>query len=62
MTFIIFFFQGETQYEDWKFDKQSNIVEVIEEFPSLKVSMLMVLSQMPLLQPVRFNNIVESPK
>ena len=55
VRFCFFFcYQGETLYEDWKYEKQPNIVEVIEEFPSLKVSALLLLTQLPLLQPVRF--------
>lgn len=44
--------QGDTSYENWKYDKQANIVEVLEEFPSLKVNAELLLTQLPLLQPV----------
>ncbi|XP_031553421.1 nitric oxide synthase, brain-like isoform X2 [Actinia tenebrosa] len=51
--------KGDTSYENWKYDKQANIVEVLEEFPSLKVNAELLLTQLPLLQP-RFYSISSS--
>lgn len=45
--------QGSSIYEDWKFFNFPNIVEVIEEFPSVKVDVMLILAQLPLLQSVR---------
>ncbi|KAK3750619.1 hypothetical protein QZH41_003100 [Actinostola sp. cb2023] len=51
--------QGDNSYENWRYDKQSNIVEVLDEFPSLKVNAALLLTQLPLLQP-RFYSISSS--
>ncbi|EDV29131.1 uncharacterized protein TRIADDRAFT_18893, partial [Trichoplax adhaerens] len=53
--------RGSQKYEDWKFEKCPHIIEVIEEFPSLKVSPLLLLTQLPLLQQ-RYYSISSSPK
>lgn len=46
------FLQGSNTYEDWKYDRYPNIVEVLEEFPSVKVDVMLLLTQLPLLQSV----------
>ncbi|XP_032236183.1 nitric oxide synthase, brain isoform X2 [Nematostella vectensis] len=51
--------KGDNHYDDWKYEKQSNIVEVLEEFPSVNVEAEMLLTQLPLLQP-RFYSISSS--
>ncbi|XP_065830378.1 nitric oxide synthase, inducible-like [Oscarella lobularis] len=42
--------KGTTAYEDWKFDKCPNMVEVLEEFSSLEVPTSLFLAKLPLLQ------------
>lgn len=49
------------EYEDWKFDKTPNLVEVLDEFPSLKVNPSLLITQLPLLQQ-RFYSISSSAK
>jgi sulfite reductase alpha subunit-like flavoprotein len=51
------FLQGESEYEEWKYHKNKNIVEVIEEFSSLTVPAALLLTQLPRLQPVKFQSI-----
>ncbi len=48
------------EYEKWKFNGQ-NMVEVLNEFPSLKLSASFLMSQLPKLKP-RFYSISSSPK
>ena len=48
-----FFTQGNNRYEDWKFENECNILDVLEDFPSVQVSADLLLTQLPLLQPVR---------
>ena len=48
------FSQGETEYEEWKYHKNKNIVEVIQDFSSLKVPAALLLTQLPRLQPVSY--------
>ncbi|XP_064613409.1 nitric oxide synthase 1-like [Liolophura sinensis] len=48
-------------YEDWKRDFYPNIAEVLELFPSLKVSPTLLITQLPLLQQ-RFYSISSSPQ
>jgi hypothetical protein len=50
------FLQGESEYEEWKYHKNKNIVEVIEEFSSLTVTAALLLTQLPRLQPVKFQS------
>jgi sulfite reductase alpha subunit-like flavoprotein len=45
--------QGESEYEEWKYHKNKNIVEVIEDFSSLTIPAALLLAQLPRLQPVR---------
>lgn len=46
------FLQGESEYEEWKYHKNKNIVEVIQDFSSLTVPAALLLAQLPRLQPV----------
>ncbi|XP_060064662.1 nitric oxide synthase 1-like [Ylistrum balloti] len=48
-------------YEDWKAEAQPNLVEILEEFPSVKVNPSLLMTQMPLLQQ-RFYSISSSPQ
>ena len=48
-----FFTQGNNRYEDWKFENECNILDVLQDFPSVQVSADLLLTQLPLLQPVR---------
>ncbi|XP_041378542.1 nitric oxide synthase-like protein [Gigantopelta aegis] len=47
-------------YEEWKYDKTPNLLEVLDEFPSLKVPPSLIMTQLPLLQQ-RFYSISSSP-
>ncbi len=49
------------EYEKWKFERYPNLSEVVEEFPSLKLTSSLLLTQLPKLQP-RFYSISSSPK
>ena len=52
-SFVYFFFsQGNNRYEDWKFGSECNILDVLQEHPSLRVPADLLLTQLPLLQPV----------
>ena len=53
MVTVFFFFQGKNQYEDWKFENECNILEVLQEHCSLSVPADLLLTQLPLMQPVR---------
>ncbi|XP_046839565.1 nitric oxide synthase, brain-like isoform X2 [Xenia sp. Carnegie-2017] len=53
--------KGESEYEEWKYHKNKNIVEVIQDFSSLKVPAALLLTQLPRLQP-RFYSISSSPQ
>ncbi|XP_057298420.1 nitric oxide synthase, inducible-like isoform X2 [Hydractinia symbiolongicarpus] len=48
-------------YEDWRYMKYPNILEVLKEFPSIKVDLTMLINQLPILKP-RFYSISSSPK
>ena len=48
------------EYEKWKFNGQ-NLVEVLNEFPALKLSASFLMSQLPKLKP-RFYSISSSLK
>ena len=52
--------QGDKEYDEWKFHKMSNLLEVFDEFPSLRVELSLLLSQLPLLQ-CRYYSISSSP-
>lgn len=60
-TYGALFYQESEAYEEWKFWYYPHIAEVLNEFPSLRVSPTFLLSQLPLLQP-RFYSISSSPK
>ncbi|KAL3869055.1 hypothetical protein ACJMK2_041782 [Sinanodonta woodiana] len=47
-------------YEDWRYDKCLNLLEVMEEFPSLNIPAALILTQLPLLQQ-RYYSISSSP-
>lgn len=48
-------------YEDWKLRGWPNLVEVLDEFPSLRPDASLLITQLPKLQP-RFYSISSSPK
>ncbi|KAH9512565.1 hypothetical protein Btru_038802, partial [Bulinus truncatus] len=48
-------------YEDWKYDLSPNLVEVLDQFTSLKVPPSLLLTQLPLLQH-RYYSISSSPQ
>lgn len=52
--------QGLQEYEEWKWGKNPNIVEVLEEFPSIQMPSTLLLTQLSLLQP-RYYSISSSP-
>ena len=52
--------QGESEYEEWKYHKNKNIVEVIQDFSSLKVPAALLLTQLPRLQPVSYLLAIEN--
>ncbi|KAK2574099.1 Nitric oxide synthase [Acropora cervicornis] len=52
--------EGKNQYEDWKFENECNILEVLQEHCSLSVPADLLLTQLPLMQP-RFYSISSSP-
>ncbi|KAL8578716.1 hypothetical protein ACOMHN_045704 [Nucella lapillus] len=47
-------------YEDWRYDLYPNLLEVLDQFPSLKVPPSLLMTQLPLLQQ-RFYSISSSP-
>ena len=53
-------FQGSEEYVKWKFEKMPNLLEIFDEFPSLRVELALLLSQLPLLQ-CRYYSISSSP-
>eukprot|EP00794_Sanderia_malayensis_P014342 gene14341-15838_t len=52
--------KGSSIYEDWKYAKYPNMVEVLREFPSMKVNFILLVTQLPLLQS-RYYSISSSP-
>lgn len=52
--------QGLQEYEEWKWGRNPNIVEVLEEFPSIQMPATLLLTQLSLLQP-RYYSISSSP-
>eukprot|EP00795_Rhopilema_esculentum_P015606 gene15605-6882_t len=52
--------KGSSLYEDWKFYRFPNLVEVLQEFPSVKADVMLILTQLPLLQS-RYYSISSSP-
>ena len=49
-NFQWFMLQDPDLYEEWKFDTYPNIVQVLDEFPSLKIPPSLLLTQLPILQ------------
>jgi nitric-oxide synthase len=48
-------------YEEWRLSGWPNLVEVLEEFPSVKPNASLLITQLPTLQ-ARFYSISSSPK
>ncbi len=44
--------KGGDKYEDWKYERFPNIVDVLNQFHSLKIEVTLLLQQLPLLQCV----------
>ncbi len=55
-----FTLQDTTSYEEWKLRRYPTMADVLDEFPSVRLSPTFLLSQLPLLQP-RFYSISSSP-
>ncbi|XP_071486328.1 nitric oxide synthase 1-like [Diadema antillarum] len=53
--------KGGVHYEVWKYDRNPNLPEVFEEFPSVKVNPSFLLTELPILKP-RYYSISSSPK
>lgn len=53
--------QDHIAYEQWKLNGYPNLVEVLEEFPSLRPNASLLITKLPKLQP-RFYSISSSPK
>ena len=52
IIFKWFIIQGGSRYENWALNKECNIVETLQEFPSVQVTADLLLTQLPALQPV----------
>ncbi|KAK1328684.1 hypothetical protein QTO34_012259 [Cnephaeus nilssonii] len=52
--------KGLQEYEEWKWNKNPTIVEVLEEFQSIQMPATLLLTQLSLLQP-RYYSISSSP-
>ena len=61
MPYLIISSQDSEAYEDWKYDLSPNMLEVLDQFSSLKVPPSLLLTQLPLLQP-RYYSISSSPQ
>jgi sulfite reductase alpha subunit-like flavoprotein len=48
-------------YEEWKYESYPNIVQVLDQFPSLRIPPSLLLTQLPLLT-ARFYSISSSLK
>lgn len=44
--------KGGNEYEDWKYDRFPNLIDVMNQFHSLKIDITLLLQQLPLLQCV----------
>nr|QIA61846.1 nitric-oxide synthase [Halichondria panicea] len=53
--------KGGDTYEDWKYERFPSFCDVMDQFPSLKVDVTLLLQQLPLLQ-CRYYSISSSPK
>lgn len=47
----MFYLQDSNLYEEWKATNVPTVLEILEEFPSVKVPMEFLFTQLPLLQP-----------
>lgn len=52
--------QDSAAYEDWRYWKYPNLLEVLEEFPSVRVLPALLIAQLTPLQP-RFYSISSAP-
>ena len=50
--------KGGVDYEDWKYEKFPTLAEFLEEFKSVRLPVSFILTQLPLLQPVRACDIM----
>ena len=57
---IMTFLQDSQLYVEWKYNGYPNIVQILDEFPSLRVSPSLLLTQLPRLQH-RYYSISSSP-
>lgn len=46
--------KGGEKYEDWKYEKFPSMVDMLNQFHSLKLDVTLLLQQLPLLQCVRY--------
>ena len=46
--------QGDSYHEEWAFQKECNLLETLQEFPSVQATADLFLTQLPALQPVSF--------
>jgi len=44
--------KGGQKYEDWKYERFPNLIDVLDQFHSLKINITLLLQQLPLLQCV----------
>ena len=56
----IYLFQDSQKYEHWKHWGYKNLLETLEDFPSVSIDAAVLISQLPLIQP-RFYSISSSP-
>ncbi|XP_069775851.1 nitric oxide synthase 1-like [Narcine bancroftii] len=52
--------QGGSRFEEWRWEKNPTVAEVLQEFPSVCAPACLLLSQLPLLQP-RYYSASSSP-
>ncbi|XP_071848203.1 nitric oxide synthase-like protein isoform X4 [Apostichopus japonicus] len=53
--------KGSSAYEDWKYENSPNLIEVLNEFSSINLSIEFLLQEAPLLKP-RYYSISSSPR
>lgn len=51
--------RGGDSYEDWKYDRFPSLCDVMDQFPSLKVNVTLLMQQLPLLQCVSIQCMTE---
>lgn len=44
--------KGGNKYEDWKYERFPNLIDVVNQFHSLKIPVTLLLQELPLLQCV----------